>query len=106
MKILFLISFLFFVNLSWSQKYAVAFNGEIDTTILHQMERECEQFQSVSKVKINYKPEKQKGELIIQLSEDEKSKRGEGDDHFSIAEIKAYLISKNLTPVSFITLEK
>lgn len=100
------ILFLFFIQFSWSQKYAFAFEGEIDTLQILSMEKEIEQFQSVFKVKINYKPRKKKGELIIQLNEEEQNKRGEADSHFSPAEIKAYLISKQLVPSSFLTLEK
>ena len=106
MKFIILILISFSVHFSWAQKYAVAFNGHIDTTLIHSMELNCEQFQHVFKVKINYKPEKEKGELIIQLVEEENRSEGEQNSEFSIAEIKAYLISRELTPVSFITLEK
>jgi len=106
MKIIFLILFSLSVHISWSQKYAIAFNGHIDTALIHSMEFDCKQFQHVFKVKINYKPEQEKGEFIIQLVEDENRSEGEENSEFSIAEIKAYLISKKLNPVSFITLEK
>lgn len=105
MKFIFLLLFTLIFQTSWSQKYAIVFDGDLDTTLISQMENDCEQFQSVYKAHIQYKFKKAKGELIIQLDPEEKNKRGEDDNHFSVAEIKAYLISKKLSPVSFITLE-
>ncbi len=99
------ILFLFFVQISWGQKYAFSFEGKIDTNKIEAMQRDVEQFYGVAKVKINYKPEKQLGEFIIQLKPEEKNKRGEADNHFSVAEVKEYILTKNLSPLSFITLE-
>ncbi len=105
MKNILTILFLFFIQCSWGQKYAFAFEGQIDTTKIVAMQRDVEQFYGVAKVRINYKTEKQKGEFIIQLKSEEKNKRGEADNHFSVAEVKEYILSKNLSPQSFITLE-
>ena len=105
MNKIFTILFLLFFQISWSQKYAFAFEGEIDTNKIVSMQRDVEQFYGVAKVKINYKPEKKMGEFIIQLKPEERNKRGESDNHFSVAEVKEYILTKNLSPLSFITLE-
>jgi len=91
---------------SFSQTYLFTFSGELDPFSITKLENECSQLKDVKSTKIKYKPESHKGELYVTLIEKKKSVRTEKDESFSPIPLKSFLLSKNLSPLSFRELKK
>ena len=88
-------------SFSYSQTYVYTFEGDLELSSISFMEKECSTFQSIASVKIKYKEDSKKGEFYITLNEDEKNRRAESDFHFSPVDVKSYMISHNLSPLTF-----
>ncbi|MBL1280515.1 MAG: hypothetical protein COA33_009595 [Fluviicola sp.] len=97
---------LFFASISYSQSYVYSFEGTLDSSSIPDLERICENIQSVHSVKIKYKEDSEMGEIFITLDESEKNRTGEQEALFSPVDFKAFLISNNLTPLDFRELKK
>jgi len=100
-KILSLFSAIILSISAFSQNYSYSFSGEMDISQISNYEKECMKFNQVKAVKIKYKPDSQKGEVIIVTKEIPKDQRREGMVLFQPTDIKKFLISKGLTPMNF-----
>ncbi len=91
---------------AFSQNYSYSFSGVMDINQISTYEKECMKFNQIKTVKIKYKPDSQKGEVIIVAKEPQRSENREGMVHFQPTDIKKFLISKGLTPMNFKELKK
>lgn len=99
-NILYLTLFLLFSSSVYSQNYSYTFEGELNQTTLLEIEKRCQDMKEVSSAKVKYKEDAQKGEILIELLEDNK-RRAEADDRFKAVDIKRILLDLNLNPGEF-----
>ena len=99
-NILYLTLFLLFSSSAYSQNYSYTFEGELNQTTLLEIEKRCQDMKEVSSAKVKYKEDAQKGEILIELFEDNK-RRAEADDRFKAVDIKRILLDLNLNPGEF-----
>lgn len=98
--------FLFFVaffvtTFTYSQTYSYSFEGSIDPSDVSAYEKECTRFDLVEIVKIKYKPDSKKGELIVQLEDQSHLPKSESNKQFNPIVLKKFLLSKGLSPLYF-----
>ncbi|HIP35745.1 MAG TPA: hypothetical protein EYG85_02710 [Crocinitomix sp.] len=99
-----LFSLIFVVLLTinaYSKTYSYSFEGVIELNEITNFEKECAKIKFIKKVKIKYKPDSQKGEIIIITEDFPKGQRQEGKDSFQPTEVKKFILSKGLTPLNF-----
>ncbi len=104
MRKLLLISILFMAFNGSAQRYSYRFSGsltEIQQTELIQL---IEKLNFFEEIKIRYKNDAQKGELIFAFPV--RSGKTEEQDPYSVIDIKKQLIAFGLEPLSFIELSK
>ncbi len=100
------VALLFFSNKSFSQQptnnhliktvYYYSFNAEINVVAMDKIEQEVKQLKGVTKVKIQFKPEKKIGELIVVVQE--KKRSSEGDVLFQPVDLKRILSTNGFIP--------
>lgn len=84
--------------------YRYTFNGELLPELKTELEGKILKLEFVSEAKIKYKPDSQKGEIILKVSDYIKS--SEGDNRgFSVVELKKLILSYNITPLEFTNVE-
>jgi hypothetical protein len=105
-KIILLMFSVFFYALTFASIYSYSFSGKMDISQISNYEKECLKFNQVLSVKIKYKVDSQKGEVIIITKEIPKDKSRQGMELFTPTDIKNFLISKGLTPMTFKELKK
>ena len=86
--------------------YSYGFEGELDVAKISQYEKECSSFQQVAEVKIKYKSDSKRGEMIIQIQKINKEDRREDSPQFQPVQIKKFLLEKGLTPLNFKEIKK
>lgn len=99
-NIILIIGLLFSCN-SYSQTFVYTFEGKLDPFSITNLESKCSEIDNVYRSKIKYKEESNKGELYITIDKSEKILKGEEQNDFSPKALKAFLISNNLSPLSF-----
>ncbi len=102
-KNLLLITLLFSLN-GFSQTYSYGFKGALDQEQHKTLEAYCQSLDYVDWIKINYKEDSKKGEIIIQLA-DMREERAENDSDFSPIDVKRKLTELGLEPLSFVEIE-
>lgn len=97
---------LLFSVVMFAQDYSYSFSGNLDISQISNYEKECLKFNQVESVKIKYKADSQKGEVIIITKDIPKDQSRQGMELFSPIDIKKFLISKGLTPINFKEIKK
>ena len=107
MKKIFTLFLGIFLSISlYSQTYSYSFEGDLNPSKIAMYEKECLKFKQVSSVKIKYKPDSQKGEIIIVTKFKPKTQRQEGVEQFQPTDFKKFIINKGLSPLYFRELKK
>jgi len=101
-----IIILLFFPVVSFSQQtannqliqtiYYYSFKAEMNAVATNNIEQEVKQLKGVIKVKIQFKPEKKVGELIVVVQE--KKRSSEGDVLFQPVDLKRILATNGFIP--------
>lgn len=101
-----LLVFILMVVSAQSQTYSYSFSGDLNPQNITAYEKECMTFDRVQTVKIKYKTDSQKGEVIIVVKPYPKGTKMEGKQQFKPTDIKSFLISKGLSPMQFREIKK
>jgi hypothetical protein len=83
-------------NTEIQKMYAYSFDGNLPAENVQLFEQRLSQLPFVKTAKVRYKTAAQKGELIIETTEPQKS--AEGDKGFDLIELKKLIQSFNLNP--------
>ena len=104
LRILLLISaFLCFSSYFVSaQSYSYGFEGRIDDAIVDLLLTDLERVDGVIEVKIRYKSEAQRGEILLYTKEEELRSKVT----FSPTDVKGILLNYKLTPLEFVQISK
>ena len=89
---------LFAVN-AYSQSYSYHFNGKLDEQQQQQLLTRIDELHFFTDVKLRYKADVEKGELLFTVPP--KAKPSEEEQPYSILTIKALLIDMGLAPDTF-----
>lgn len=90
---------LLFTFCGFSQQYAYSFEGQLSEDQKRSLVKNCEGLKNVDWVKLKYKEDSSKGELIIQCKEIEI--RSEFEEGFSPINVKREFIGLGLEPKEF-----
>lgn len=101
-KILLVHLCILFSSLSYAQDYTYSFEGELTMNDQHRIIEECQKVAHVDIVKLKYKEDSKRGELIIWTRP--ALIIGEVESSFSPADIKSQLVNMGLAPLSFTNL--
>lgn len=100
MKKSLLFLFLVFLNFwGFSQQYAYSFEGKLSEDNKRILVEKCEKLKNVDWIKLKYKEDGAKGELIIQCTK--LVQRAEFEEGFSPIEIKREFIAIGVEPKEF-----
>ncbi len=77
--------------------YQYSFSGQLNSQSISSLENRLATLQFVTLVKVKYKSDSQKGEVLLNTSE--KVISSEGEKGFDLIEFKKALISADLTPL-------
>lgn len=103
-NIILILGLLFSCN-SYSQTFVYTFEGELNPFSITSLEKKCSEIDFVSRTKIKYKENSKKGQMYITLDANQQNLKGEEQNDFSPIALKTFLISNNLSPLSFRKLE-
>lgn len=98
-KAILLILLVFSNYWSFSQQYAYSFQGELSHDQQRNLIKKCESIKNVDWIKLKYKEDSSKGELIIQCVK--QLERSEIEEGFSPIEIKKAFVSMGIEPKEF-----
>lgn len=105
-KTILLLFSVFMYTLTFASTYSYSFSGKMDISQISTYEKDCLKFNQVQSVKIKYKADSQKGEIIIITKDIPKDQSRAGMELFTPTDIKKFLISKGLTPINFKEIKK
>jgi hypothetical protein len=86
------------------KNYHYTFEGELTSEVKTELEKNVSQLKYVTASKIKYKPDSKKGEIILSIEETTKSSEGDNEG-FNAVELKKLILSSNLTPLEFNSIE-
>ncbi len=83
----------------FAQSYSYSFEGNLTPDQLTELESKCRAIPHLSACKIKYKPEANKGEIIVRT--DTSEERREKSELFSPLDVKSLLMQNGLIPLDF-----
>lgn len=86
------------------KNYHYTFSGELSSEDKTSLENNITKLKYVKSSKIKYKPDSNKGEILLSIEEHVKTSEGD-DDGFNMIELKKLILSSNLTPLEFNIIE-
>lgn len=87
---------------SFGQNYSYSFEGNLTPELQDNLSRDLQLVEGVSSVKFKFKPDSQRGELILFVNVEKE--RAEEDLSFSPITVKSILLEYGFTPLDFIQL--